>query len=316
VHGSLRVLARLLALSSCVLCSSAARADRLSVALDFSGLDEKTYRELDALALEKSLVLRLVQEGYAVVGRDTGPDLAVRFSVTADSVVLEIGDTNRISVPRRGARPMELQLEIAHKLAELVRVAEIQRAAQRTTTPPIAAPALAPTLSRAPVPIAPVPRVRGELDVGLDALWRGGGVDPLVRIAGSLTFARGLRLYLESGVAPSIDTSIHVVEWQLQTGAGYRFTLRRYLSFELGALVGFLLHHYAVEGVSDSGARVDFLASLPLSLRFWPTAHLSLALRAAPGIANEARTHEVGDEILWTRSAWRVETGGSVAWSW
>jgi hypothetical protein len=306
----------MLALFICVLCSSVARADRLSVALDFSGLDEKTYRELDALALEKSLVLRLVQEGYAVVGRDTGPDLVVRFSVTADSVVLEIGSVERNTVPRRGVRSMELQLELAHKLVELVRVAEMQRAAQPTPTPPTVAPARAPTPTLAPAPMVAVRRVHGELDVGLDALWRGGGVDPLVRIAGSLTLGRGLRLYLESGVAPSIDASIHIVEWQLQTGAGYRFRLRRYLAFELGALVGFLLHHYVVEGTGDSGSRVDFLASLPLSLRFWPTEHLTLALRVAPGIANEARTHEVGDEILWTRSAWRVETGGSIAWRW
>ena len=32
-----------------------------------------------------------------------------------------------------------------------------------------------------------------------------------------------------------------------------------------------------------------------------------------PGSPTEARTHEVGDEILWTRSAWRVETGGSIS---
>ena len=53
-----------------------------SVGIDMTRLDAATYRRLDALTLERRLVVRLVQEGLAVVAPSQHPSLVVVLHAT------------------------------------------------------------------------------------------------------------------------------------------------------------------------------------------------------------------------------------------
>jgi len=71
---------------------------RHTVAVDLSGLDAAAYRRVDAVGLETRAVLRLVQEGFAVVAPSGGPEITVRVKLSRDAVLLECGGSKR-SVP-------------------------------------------------------------------------------------------------------------------------------------------------------------------------------------------------------------------------
>jgi len=66
-----------------------AEGPRPTVAVDFAALDEAAYRRLDALTLEQRVVLRLAQEGFAVVAPKGDPEILIRLRVLADRVVTE-----------------------------------------------------------------------------------------------------------------------------------------------------------------------------------------------------------------------------------
>ncbi len=55
-------------------------------------------RRLDAVQLESRAVLRLVQEGFAVVGPTAQPDLTIRLSTSATALILEtsLGGRRRV----------------------------------------------------------------------------------------------------------------------------------------------------------------------------------------------------------------------------
>src|SRR5262249_25290824 len=85
---SLAVTVALLAIGSP--CAASAHED-FTVALDFSSIDEQTYRSLDVLSLERELVVRLVQEGFAVVAASARPrpSLVLRYLATPPGLRLE-----------------------------------------------------------------------------------------------------------------------------------------------------------------------------------------------------------------------------------
>src|SRR5258706_5833226 len=76
----LRASSLALSLALLALAGASARAQpTTTVAVDVRGLDERTYQKIDAVALEKQLVLRLVQEGFAVVSAAAKPVIVVRL---------------------------------------------------------------------------------------------------------------------------------------------------------------------------------------------------------------------------------------------
>src|SRR5262245_5836883 len=59
---------------------AAARQDaHWTVAVDVSPLETRSFRELDALGLEKVVMVRLVQDGFAVVAPSTDAEVQVRL---------------------------------------------------------------------------------------------------------------------------------------------------------------------------------------------------------------------------------------------
>ena len=60
---------------------------------------------------------------------------------------------------------------------------------------------------------------------------------------------------------------------------------------------------------APSGVRLDLALSVPVLAVFWPARHLGVALRIAPGLSEEGRRHTWSNDVLWERSALRLEAG-------
>ncbi|HJZ83565.1 MAG TPA: hypothetical protein VKN99_00140 [Polyangia bacterium] len=287
-----------------------ARAVPPTVGIDMTALDEATFQRLDALALEKRLVLRLVEEGFAVVAVAARPQAVLRVRPAADAVVLTVeagqAGVRERRVPVGGDNLTELHLEIVQKAAELVRAAELARAA---------APA-APPAGVVEAESAHGARVWLAVAGGADAVVRSGGVDAWPRI--DLATGRGLwALHLEAGLAPSSGAGVDVREWSLLGGAGWRALARPRLTIEIGARAGVLLHTYDLAdptATDRSGLKADFLATLPASATYWIAGAMGLELRVAPGATTEAREHVAGNRILWQRGAIELAAGVALVW--
>jgi hypothetical protein len=311
-----------------VLCESL-RAAATTVALDLSALDPAAFKLLDGVALEGHVLARLVHEGFTVMEPAGRPQVTLSIIAADKGFVIEAhdvaGGVARREVARAGAPLVELHLEIAQKAVTLARGAEKQlpvsvpvispappdgRANVATTT----APSGAPAVSGAAEAHASPRRVRGEAAVGADLLAREGGIDPMVHLAGRLGIGRGLGLHVVTAVVPSSGPAIHIVEWQVQVGAGWRLAPSRRLAFEISALAGVLLHHYEGSAGGDHGNLPGFVGSLTSLFEIELARHLAVQIRFAPGVTDTPRTHLAGSEILWHRGQLQIQAGAGLVW--
>lgn len=294
-----------------------ASAERATVALDLSGLDAAAYRRLDAVQLESRAVLRLVQEGFAVVGPTAGPGLTIRVTATATALVLTASEGGRRVVPISDEGP-ELHFEVAQKIVELAREAfraRIDAGPPSDAGAPsltIAAPADAGT---AP---ALVPPSSAELSVGGGGLYRGGSaVDPRAQLDVRLPLAGNLAVDLSLAITASRGAGISILEPELLAGVGYRFALGERWALEPRLLAGVLLHVYSVEdptAIDLAGSRLDFLMSLAVSLTWRPVGDLLVGVHLAPGFSSRTREHLRQATSLWRREALRLGFGLTLGW--
>jgi hypothetical protein len=306
-------------------CASVARADRLvTVALDVGQVGDRDFRELDLLTLQRKLVLRLTQGGFAVVAPEGAPQLRLVLRVQAGELEIETRIGDEVVARRRVARIGDVasyHLEVIHKAVEATRQAREQLPPPPASAPasqPASAPASAPVVVRPPPPPPPPPPVvqprwwHVELSGGVGPLYRIQGVDPMIRAGARLG---GQRFALRGSlmVSPSIQRELWVVEWSLQGGGSIRFPLGYSLHLELALLVGVLNHAYGIDrGDPASGSRWDFLGTVPLELGWRATSWLGFRLWLAPGITEGARDHRLDGEVIWERSFFRLEAGVSV----
>lgn len=268
------------------------------VAIDLTALDEASFAAIDGLAIEQSAVTRLVQEGFAVVGRDRGEDLLLSVEANPTAVVLRLrsraGEAIR-EIPRVvGAERAELVLEVVQKLVELVR-AEAQR------LPP---PEVRATVTSTPVaPAAPPPTAGVPLELGAraGAVLRSGGLDPGVfgwaRVGGTLA------LRAEAGGVLASESAIVAGDVWLSLGADVRFALGSSFDLEIGVLAGLLLHAFSLRGggAEASGMRLDVQASLPLGLSYRPRPWVKIGAFFAPGLSGRERAHTQDGQVIWRR---------------
>lgn len=279
-------------------------ATRTTVAVDLTSLDAASYQALDGLALEKRIVLRFVQEGFAVVGVQEHPDIVVVIRLQDANVILEARSaqgTRSREVARRDASLTELHLEITQKAAELVRAI------------PIAA---APAVIERVAPVV-ADRVRVEASAGVDVVWRSAGVDVAPRLG--VRFGGAFAGLASGALAVSSGPGIAIEEWQAMVGASYRCELGSATSLEVGAEVGALIEHYSVSdpmAMKRRGIVVDPIGSLPVSVSLAPTPRWLFSLRLAPGLAAEGRRHTFEGATIWERGAFRMEAGVSAALRW
>ena len=141
------------------------------------------------------------------------------------------------------------------------------------------------------------------------ALYRPGGVDPLVRGAARLGLLGHLGLWGVVGFAPSWTDELVVLELQFQLGLSWRLPLSGSLYLEPGLLAGVLQHTYFVDLTDDSGVRADFSGQLFVELGWRLHRYLGLSLWVAPGLCSRSRDHRLDGAQIWRRSQFSLEAG-------
>jgi hypothetical protein len=305
---------RALILLALVIAGGVARAEtaRPTVAVDFAALDEASYRRLGALALEQRVVLRLAQEGFAVVTRPAEPAILLRLRVLADRVVIEdaAAPAARHREVMTADEPVRelTHLEIAQKIVELAR-------ASRALLPPSTSRPAAPvTAASAPPSPPPAPAAwEWELAGGAGGLVREGGTDAQAGLEARAGGTSGWGLRAAAFFTAAGGGAVTAREGQLQLGAGRRVRVAGGFELEAALLAGGLIHHYTLADEtarSPSGTRPDFLVSLPVIASVWGWQHtLGLALRLAPGLSGRSREHTADGQALWRRGLLRLELG-------
>lgn len=295
---------------TCSLFCAEAAAQRPTVALDLSGLDAAAYRRLDAVMLESRAVLRLVQEGFAVVSPTARPELTIRLSTTANSLRMETPVAAR-TVRLDNEQNRELHFEVAQKIVELARESLRDRADGGVPDAGLV------DAGSPPPHAAPPPELKAEASLGGGALIRGGGVDPRAQLDVRLPLGQRLTLDVLIALSVSNGPGISVLEPELLAGVGYRISLGERWRLELRALAGASLHVYSLDdptAVDLAGSRGDFLMALPLTLGWNPVGRLQLGLHVTPGLSSRAREHRRGGVSLWRRDALRLGLGATVGW--
>ncbi len=293
-----------------------------SVGVDFSTLDATTYRDIDGLALEKATLLRLVQEGFPVVAVSASPVVLISLRRVPDGLLIEArgGSTARSVLPLPRGSLAEFHLMVVQRIVALSR-ASLQ-SAPGVEAEAAARPAPQPGAAVTPrlIPPGSLESRRGEveLNAGGGVLWRGAARDLLVR--SGLRYALSRRIGVSAGLsfAPSTESGINVREWQPEIGLDYRLVDQRPVHFDVGVVVGLALEHYRLDDPAAKDRErvlLDVVASVPLVLSY-SGRHLGVGAWVAPGVATRGHEHTANGEVLWERSAVRVESGVAVLWRW
>jgi hypothetical protein len=296
---------------------SAGQSCAASIAFDFRGLSAEEYRRIDGLALERKLVLRLVQEGFAVVAPGSGADVELRAVRTAGGLEVRAtsGASSRaVTISMAEAPSPEWQLEVAHKVSELARtIAPVKRIEARPPPAP-SKPKPRPTPDRAPPDGPAALESRWEIGVGAGAIWRAGGSGLLAGVHATNAFGR-LRLHLDVLGTRSRGTEIEVWEAQGSAGAGVAL-IEGALGLDVGLAGGAVLQRFSVTNAwaSDrSGTTASPAIWAPLHVR-WAASHLVIKGRTAAGLARSP-AHTSQGASLWSRGALRLEAVLLVAWA-
>lgn len=277
-----------------------------SVHVDLRALDAETARALDAATLEQVLVVRLVQEGFAVVADDATVVLGVEAS--ADEVRLVRG-SEVVRVPR--ARPLpELHVELAQRAVALVREAPV---------PVVNSDPLMVVAPPAPTPVVPAPAPapwKPSPSIGVEAWIRNGGVDFAPRVQAAVGLGR-FEGVVSLAAAPSGAVGLSVLEWQAQLGGRLGFDFAERWRFSVGLLAGLGLHHFWFSEDGSAmpwGTRAAVVVAAPLELagRVLETP-LRLGIRVAPAVSSLELAHRRNGETLWRRGPFRLEVGAGLS---
>ena len=286
-----------------------------TVAVDLTALDRKSYLELDAVTLERGVVIRLVQEGFAVVTPNASPEIRLRITREGRSVSLTAGDRTAV-VELDPKHVREFHLEVAQKAVELTRAAAAALpepspvAAREDVTKAVAAPAP----PQRPADTATRPSWNVLAAGGI--LVRAPGVDPRITLAARLAVTRVVGVHLEVGLAPVLGALLSAYDGSLLAGAGLQLT-QGLFRLELGLSLGAHLHVFAVEvlGAEERlGSRVDFLGRPFVRGTLNPVGAFLVWLQVGAGLSSRAREHRLQGQLLYSRGALWVDVQLGVGW--
>jgi hypothetical protein len=292
---------------ACVCAALGAAHAAPSVAVDVSRLESA-----DAAALEQALVMRLIQEGFAI-DPTANAAIVVAIASSDSQVVLSAKSANferSRTVDISGSSDAQLQLEVVQKVVELARLA--REAAPPPSRPPAVAVATPPerdVIEENVVVHEPAPR------------WRI-GVDAGVLMSATMETALSARVAIAYGFGAAVRASmsapdgqqISVSEQDALAGASYERSLSRTVAFDVSLVAGVHRHHFelAMPLGEQTGTRYDREVAAPvrLSLRVWRA--LDLSIWALAKIGRE-REHTSETTVLWHRDAFDAGVGVGVA---
>jgi hypothetical protein len=289
-----------LALLSLFWATPAFADDVIRVAVDAAAASDAVHRQWGLVGLQRKIVLRLTQEGFAVVPAEAEPDLVL--SITGTPRVLRLTVSGRGSAgPHRIAsepkRRTGLHLEIAQQAVGMLRAAANDLPAREEATP----------VSRTPPP-AKEPMTL-EIGLGGGAALRGDAIDATGQLSGRLGDAWGLAL--DVGLSPSRQNQMSVVESHLALGIDRQHaTADGHWLLGAGIVAGLGWHHFqSSAGAGEEGSRFNPVLYLLARVAWRITGNWSLQLWAAPGWTFRARTIERGSREVWSASALRLRVG-------
>jgi hypothetical protein len=311
-------LALALALALAVI-SSAGRGNAASVAFDLSGLSAEEYRQVDGLALERRVALRLVQEGFAVMARGRGADVEVRAFMTPGGLALDASSgaaSRRVTISTAEAPSPEWQLEVSHKISELARALSLASRPSRDSPaePSSSGRQTAGRRARREPPAALAVGPRWELGLGAGAVSRQGGSDPLVGVSATNALGR-LRLHLDIYGTWSSDSEIDILEAQGSAGIGMAL-VDGVVALDLGLAAGAVVHRFSLASswvTEQSGTSASPAIWAPLCVR-WASSRFFLSGRLAAGLTRTP-THTSQGATLWSRGSGRLEAMLIVGWA-
>ncbi|MBI5548238.1 MAG: hypothetical protein HY901_30530 [Deltaproteobacteria bacterium] len=269
------------------------------MSVDFSALDEGFFKEIEGLRLEDRVVVRLVQDGFAVVAPQTKPDIVLRALREEGALRLRAGTGSALI--ELSQRPLpETHLEVAQRAVELVRSAAREVALQQ-----------APPLAEADE------SSRWRLAALAGGILRSSSFDPQFG-AGISRHLGPIWMALQGALTPSGAGQISVLDWQVQAGGGFRLQLARQVDGEALLLGGLTWHRYSLADASASegvGDRLGALVSVAIRVCWRPAHALDIAVRAAPGLSTLAIEHHLEGATIWRRGGPRLEMGVDVGWA-
>ncbi len=290
-----------------------------SVAVDLSALDRRSYQELDAVSLERALVVRLIQEGFAVVAPTSAPEVRLRLTRQGHRAELASED-DQVVIELDLKNLREFHFEVAQKAVELAREAGVKLDAK--TVKPASAPK--PTAEPAPEPPPLVLEpLRGPFEpkwnvlVASGALFRGPGADPRASLAARFAAAHIVGLHLEVGLSAILGSALTVYDGSLLLGVGLAFVNRQFVRLELGLSLGVALHTYALADASAFdrfGTRFDFLGRPFVRFVVNPLSGLLVWAQVGGGLTSRAREHRFLNEVLSSRGALWVDAQAGLGW--
>jgi len=271
--------------------SSSGWARSFTVTVDFSAVDREVLGDSALNTAYKSLLVRLVEDGFSVSDPNQGGDIVVRVRRTSEqnlNILVETSAGIRSRKVRFGeGAGEEAEFQLIHAALDLARGARDELSTVVAPLPP------------------PVVKTRATgARVGGAMMWSGSsrGImangDAELRL-GPVCLSAGLVAHQPLG----LPRELHVFEWGALAGVrlGTR-ALAPWLVLEAGLGVGFLQERYSysdASGAQDSGVLNDPLASGSLGAAVELGRGVRVGLDAGTWWTLHARTHDTADGILW-----------------
>lgn len=259
------------------------------VAVDFSGLDLETFSTIDGTTLEQLLVIRLTQEGFAVVSVERNPAIVVRLGSTEANAELVVeSSTARLSARVEAtANISEFHLEIAQRTTELV-----SRLSQKTASREAATQRV----------------FHFALSAGVQKTRRGAG-DPVLALRLGYSHAGPLVFHMVAQFSQSGDQDLRIREMTTAVGAGWRTPLSRgNMGVVGGASVGLLYHSGRFAPALASTSRIDPIVEVFTGLRYAFTSSVAAELNLLAAFTSARRTYRLDGGVLWAAQRWRAVT--------
>jgi len=137
-------------------------------------------------------------------------------------------------------------------------------------------------------------------------LARDGGVDPGAALGAELR--RGpWAVGLDAGLYSASGGGVSALEVELGVGPRFELGPAAWLRLQADLRLGAVVHRWSYE--EASGTRADALAVATARGRIPLTERLGVEAALSVGTTFRERRHELGDEVIWRRSAWRVGAG-------
>lgn len=274
--------------------------------------------------LTGDLIMRLLEDGYRVLGFDSPADITIEIALTSHGAALEAKGQGIRNTTIAPAEPSIFSIELQQWMiafADEVRPQPemSQAAAREATTEPHVDPV---RTSKPAAEEEPPPVVAARSDWRAAVLAKGGilirapYVDGVVGLGVRLGKRRGPGGAIEVDLVPSRAGVVRILEFTPQAAFDWRFIRRQRLLVAPGVLAGAHLHRYDYLGeLEGGGVHRGFSARARCQVGFFARQGALVLLTAFVGFQAVSRWYRNdGGQSLWHRRYLAIGLDLSVGW--